>query len=91
MRSSNLKLKIRLSLYPGPFSVVMMALAHVGINAALIAPIVAQVTVRSPGVWRDSNVVVITLIALEISLRQTASSVQRSGNIYFMSSFMSLF
>ena len=49
----------------------------------LITPVVAQVTVRSPGV-RDSNVVVITLITLEISLRQTASSVQRSGNDYFL-------
>ena len=55
--------------------------AHVGINTVLISPVVPQVTVRSPGVWRDSNVVVITLIALEISLRQTASSVQRSDNI----------
>ena len=69
-----------------------MALAHVCVNAVLISPVVAQVTVRSPGVWlwRDSNVVVITLIALEISLRQTASSVERSGNIYFMSSLRHL-
>ena len=49
----------------------------------LITPVVPQVTVRSPGV-RDSNVVEITLITLEISLRQTASSVQRSGNDNFL-------